>query len=159
MRYAFHDNGQAWVGAWHSPNLPAPDGKPHGSAAVGLTPERQVLLVSQDAESWQFPGGRPEPGEDWRATLERELLEEACVQVQDAKLLGYFRGECVEGPELGLVLVRSLWRADVLVLPWNPQHEITHRLLVPSDGVLALLDFDCGMMRVHERWLNAALAI
>ena len=51
-------------------------------------------------------------GEDWRATLEREVLEEACASVEEATLLGFAKGVCAsEGPEEGLVLVRALWHA------------------------------------------------
>ena len=48
-------------------------------------------------------------------TLRREVREEACVEVTDAKLLGFHRGECIRGHEKGLVLVRSLWLAKVQV--------------------------------------------
>ena len=57
--------------------------------------------------AWEFPQGRPEKGEDWRATLDREVLEEACAPVEEATLLGFAKGVCIKDPEEGLVLVRS----------------------------------------------------
>ena len=38
----------------------------------------------------------------------------------------------MQGHEQGLVLVRSVWRADVRILAWEPEHEIEHRLVVPA---------------------------
>jgi hypothetical protein len=40
---------------------------------------------------------------------------------------------------LGLVLARSFWLAQVSLLEWRPQHEITHRRLAPLEEVLATL--------------------
>jgi len=68
-------------------------------------------------------------GEDWEQVLRREMLEEACAQVLDARLLGFARSECLGGHEDGLILVRSIWLARVEVLPWEPQFEIPLRRL------------------------------
>ena len=111
----FHvrSGGQEWIGSWHPSVLPPPTGKSHGSTAICLTSDGNVVLVSFDGEIWDFPAGRPEGDEDWRATLDREVLEEACASVEEATLLGFIRSKCVQGPEEGLVLVRSMWRAVV----------------------------------------------
>ena len=157
--FEFHANGQDWIVAWHPPVLPPPSGKPHGSADICLTPDGDVVLVSSDGESWDLPGGRPERDEDWRATLEREVLEEACARIEEATLLGFSKGVCVRGPEEGLVLVRSLWRADVSVGEWQPHHEISHRLLVPPDTALArMMRLPGGLRSIHRRWFHEALA-
>ena len=60
------------------------------------------------------------------------MWEEACVRVVAAELLGFARSECVGGREMGLVLVRSYWRAAVEVMPWQPEFEIVHRQIVPA---------------------------
>ena len=112
QEFVFQDDGQEWIVAWHLPPNP-PSGKPHGSAAICVTAVGEVVLVSQDSELWELPDGRPEANEDWRATLDREVMEEACAKVTDASLLGFSRGVCVKGHEEGLVLVRAIWRADV----------------------------------------------
>ena len=126
--YGFRDGrGQDWTESWHPPELPAPDGRRHGSGGICFTPEGAIVLVTQDGASWEFPAGRPEGDEDWRETLDREMLEEACAVVEDATLLGYARGTCLAGFEAGLVLVRSLWVAEVTLQPWRPQHETTGR--------------------------------
>jgi ADP-ribose pyrophosphatase YjhB (NUDIX family) len=119
-------NGQDWLVSWHPPP-DAPDGIPHGAEGVCVTPEGNVVLVGHDGETWDLPAGRPEPGEAWADTLRREMLEEACATVVTARLLGFVRGECVAGAERGRTLVRSIWRADVSLEPWDPQFEIPHR--------------------------------
>ena len=119
------DRDQDIVSSWHPPGPPVPDGRPHGSAAICFTAERKVVLVTRPGVSWEFPGGRPAGDEDWRATLEREVLEEACASVEEATLLGFVKMVCVRGPSEGVALVRSLWRARVSLNLWEPRHETT----------------------------------
>ena len=105
----------------------------------------------------ELPAGRPEGEETLEETLRRELREEACVEVLTARLLGYTRGKCVQGHEQGLVLVRSVWRADVRILAWEPEHEIEHRLVVPAAlGARYVRYPDEGATRIHLRALAEA---
>lgn len=127
----FFANDQHWLLSWHPGQLP-PTGTPHGSAGICLTADHQAVLVSRDGLHWDFPAGRPEGAETWEETLHREMLEEACVSVRRADLLGFSRGRCVEGTEQGLVLVRAVWRAEVSLLPWSSAFEIRERRLVPA---------------------------
>jgi ADP-ribose pyrophosphatase YjhB (NUDIX family) len=160
--YSFQADGQDWIASWHPPVLPPPSGKLHGSAAVCLTSEGDVVLVSSGGQYWDLPGGRPEGDEDWRTTLEREVIEEACARVEEASLLGFSKGVCVRGPEEGLVLVRALWRAVVSLRHWEPHHETSHRLLVPSNTALARLlaqgRFPHGLQPIYQRWFYEALS-
>ena len=111
-RMPMHANDQEWLVSWHGPD-DEPAGTPHGAAGVCVGPEGELVLVSADGRRWETPAGRPEDEETLEDTLRRELREEACVEVLAARLLGYTRGKCVQGHEQGLVLVRSIWRADV----------------------------------------------
>ena len=156
--FHFRDRGQDWVASWHPPDLPPPDGKRHGSAGICFTSDGDVVLVRWDGSSWEFPGGRPEGDEDWRATLDREVLEEACASVEEAMLLGFSKGACISGPENGLVLVRSLWRAVVSLHPWDPQHETTQRLVVPSNTAVDRINPDQDRRPVYQRWFHEARA-
>jgi hypothetical protein len=65
------------------------------------------------------------------------MMEEACAVVQHARLLGFSRGRCIEGPEKGLVLVRSIWLAQVTLLVWKPEFEISHRKVVPAEQAIS----------------------
>ena len=157
--FRFRDGrGQDLIASWHPPVLPAPKGTRHGSAGICFTSDGDVVLVSFDSERWDFPAGRPEGNEDWRATLGREVFEEACASVEEARLLGFSKGVCITGPEEGLVLVRSLWRAAVSLHRWEPKHEISHRLVVPSDKALEQVEFGRGLRPIYQRWFREALA-
>jgi ADP-ribose pyrophosphatase YjhB (NUDIX family) len=132
--FAIPHGGQDWRVAWYPPP-DSPPGTPHGAAAVCVSGDR-VVLVSRDGRWWGIPGGRPEGNENWAGTLRREVREEACAVVTGCTLLGFTRGVCVRGPQEGLVLVRSLWRAEVCLESWNPRFEMTHRRLVPPGEAL-----------------------
>jgi 8-oxo-dGTP pyrophosphatase MutT (NUDIX family) len=135
VQFLHHSRGQDWLQSWHTADVP-PDGKNHGSAGVCVTTEGHVILITENGKDWDLPAGRPESGEDWRATLEREVLEETCCRVQEAVLLGFARGVCTRGHEEGLVLVRSLWRAEVILGVWDPKFEtIDRKILSPKDAL------------------------
>jgi 8-oxo-dGTP pyrophosphatase MutT (NUDIX family) len=104
----------------------------HGASAICLVNDGGLVLVSEDGERWGLPGGRPEGSETWEQTLVREMSEEACARVQEARLLGFGLGVCTSGPEAGLALVRSQWLAWVELLPWQPDHEIPYRRVVDA---------------------------
>src|SRR6266571_7662357 len=151
-------NGADWRVGWYPPPDPPP-GTPHGAAAVCLSGNR-IVLVSSEGQQWGLPGGRPEQGERWADTLRREIAEEACAQVASARLLGFTRGMCVRGPEEGLVLVRSMWRAEVRLQRWEPRFEITHRRLAPAHEALRSVTIaEPGVAPIYRRmFLEAAIA-
>jgi ADP-ribose pyrophosphatase YjhB (NUDIX family) len=131
-------NDQEWIASWHSPLAP-PDGTPHGASGVCVTRDGGIELISPDGERWGLPGGRTEASETWEETLRREMREEACATVIHARLLGFSRSICVAGPQMGLVLVRSFWRAEVELAPWLPRFEIPHRRVFPMADAWDLL--------------------
>jgi 8-oxo-dGTP diphosphatase len=51
-----------------------------------LIHQHRVLLLLNERDEWDLPGGRPDPGEDHRIALKREVQEEAglAVEVGDA---------------------------------------------------------------------------
>jgi ADP-ribose pyrophosphatase YjhB (NUDIX family) len=153
--FAVRSNGGDWLTAWHSP-IVVPEGTAHGANAFCVTADNHVVLISEDGERWGWPGGRPEGDETWEQTLCREVLEEACAVVVDARLLGFCRSACLTGPEQGLVLVRSVWLAQVELAPWEPRFEIAHRRLVPAAELLAHLWMGEGFEPIYHRALVEA---
>jgi hypothetical protein len=75
------------------------------------------------ASAARAPDGTPHGAEGRRAT------------VTGARLLGFTCGQCLTGPERGTVLVRSVWRADVELRPWEARFEIADRRVVPPGAV------------------------
>jgi ADP-ribose pyrophosphatase YjhB (NUDIX family) len=149
-------NGQDWAVSWHGPDE-EPEGRAHGAAGVCLTGAGELVLISHDGEHWGFPAGRPEGNEPPEETLRREMLEEACVVVTGARLLGYSRSLCVDGHERGLVLVRSYWRAEVEVEPHEPRFEVRRRRLVPvAEAGAVVRDPDWAGTRIALRALREA---
>ena len=147
-----HTNGGDWMTAWHAPGA-VPDGTPHGANAFCVTSDGGVVLISNDEERWGWPGGRPEAGESWKDTLFREILEEACARVVDARLLGFCRSACLTGPEQGLILVRSIWLARVELMPWEPKFEIRYRRVVSASDLPAHLWMEAGFEPIYYRAL------
>ncbi len=94
--------------------------------------------------AWHPPAGAP-PGRP------REVLEEACATVTGARLLGFVRSRCLRGHEEGLVLVRSIWRAEVSLLPWQPAHEIPFRRVVPARHLARHLWMEDGAAPIYSR--------
>lgn len=152
---AVRSNGEDWVLSWHPPS-PVPLGRAFGANAFCVTSGGGVVLISTDGHRWGWPGGRPEGDESWEQVLRREMLEEACARVLQARLLGYCRLVCHTGPERGLVLVRALWRADVELLEWEPQFEIPLRRVVPVGELGQHLWMEEGSEPIYSRSAHEA---
>ena len=55
------------------------------------------------------------------------------------------------GHEKGLVLVRSIWRAEVTLGPWRPQHEIPFRRTIPASDLAGHLWIEPGAGPIYAR--------
>jgi len=153
--FAVSSNCGEWLTAWHAPDL-IPAGTPNGANAFCIAAGDGVVLISNDSERWGWPGGRPEGDESWEQTLRREVVEETCSLVCSAWLLGFCRSVCLSGPEKGLVLVRSIWRAEVELMPWKPRFEISHRRIVPVAELMSHLWMEEGLEPIYRRALKVA---
>jgi hypothetical protein len=147
-------NAGDWLIAWHAPES-VPTGTPHGANGFCIAGV-DVVLISSDGVRWGWPGGRPEGDESWEETLRREVMEESCSIVRSARLLGFCRSACLSGPEKGLALVRSIWRAEVELMPWEPRFEILHRQVVPAIELLSYLWMEEGFEPIYYRALKEA---
>jgi ADP-ribose pyrophosphatase YjhB (NUDIX family) len=150
--FAVRSNGGDWLVAWLPPTA-VPDGIAHGANALCVTADDHVVLISNDGKRWGWPGGRPEGAESWEQTLRREVLEEACAVVVDARLLGFCRSVCLTGPERGRTLARSIWLTEVELMPWEPRFEVAHRRTVPATELLAHLWMEDGFEPIYHRAL------
>ncbi len=84
------------------------------------------LLIVKNGNTWTVPGGHPEQGETYLDTLNRELMEEACVTLKDINYLG-----AVEVVENGEIYYQLRYTAKVNELrPFVQEWEIGERLFV-----------------------------
>jgi 8-oxo-dGTP pyrophosphatase MutT (NUDIX family) len=144
-----------WSIAWNSAAT-TPVGTAHGATGLCVTADGGVVLISKDGERWGWPGGRTEGDESWEQTLRREIWEETGAIVGDARLLGFRRSVCLTGAEEGLMLVRSIWRAEVELRPWEPRFEIAHRRVVPATELLSHLWMAEGFEAIYHRAIAEA---
>lgn len=62
-----------------------------------LISEARVLLLLNERGEWDLPGGRPDPGEDHRAALSREVGEETGLAVEVGAALADYLFEVLPG--------------------------------------------------------------
>lgn len=85
----------------------------------------QLLIVKND-KTWTIPGGHPEVNESAIDTLNREIMEEACITIKDIKYIGAV--EVVENNETYYQL-RYTAKVDQ-ILPFEIKWEINERKFV-----------------------------
>lgn len=71
----------------------------------------RVLLCRNDRGEWELPGGRPEPGEDERAAVSREVAEETGQRVTVGALIDRF---VLPIPSAGVCVPVAAYRCEVL---------------------------------------------
>jgi hypothetical protein len=54
------------------------------------------------------------------------------------------------------VLVRSIWLAEVELMPWEPRYEIAHRRVVPAAEIAAHFWMEEGFEPIYHRALVEA---
>ena len=70
----------------------------HPISVKGVLVDRgRVLLLLNERGDWDLPGGRPDPGEDHRAALKREVQEEAGLVVEVGEALEEYLFEVLPG--------------------------------------------------------------
>lgn len=88
--------------------------------------EKNQLLIVKNGNNWVIPGGHPEQGETQIQTLEREIIEEACVTLKEVKYLG-----AVEVIENGETYYQLRYTAKVSeILPFKKDWETDQREFV-----------------------------
>lgn len=136
------DASGTWRVSLHAPD-DRPEGDPHGSEAICMIDDTTTVLVRNIHGRLNTPGGHPEAGEISEETMIREVREEACAEVTSWQLIAYARSECLEGNELGKVMVRDMYVARVELLPWvQSEFEIAERLVVPLKNLVTIMSAD-----------------
>jgi ADP-ribose pyrophosphatase YjhB (NUDIX family) len=146
-----HD-GQIVTLVWDQALVP-PTARVTQVAGMCFIDSGEILLVSAGDGQWGLPGGHPEPGESWSATLRREVHEEACATVRDEVYLGALR---VASPNAAPQYQLRYW-ARVELRVFAPEHEMTARALVlPTEFALRLA---WGKSPIASELLTVALEV
>lgn len=110
--------------------------------------ERRVLLLRNERDAWELPGGRPEPGESWPQALARELREEAAIDVAVGPLLAEWRYEVLPARFVWIAAF-GCTTARVEALRVSAEHR---ELRLVDVGALADLRLHDGYRAVIEAW-------
>lgn len=104
-----------------------------------LNDENQLLIV-KNGNNWTIPGGHPEEGEERLETLEREIMEEACLKIKDIKYLG-----SVEVVENGNRYYQLRYTAVVKeILPFNKEWETSERAFIDLEDLPKYISWSKG---------------
>ena len=93
-----------------------------------LIHQARVLLLLNERGEWDLPGGRPDPGEDHRAALMREVREETGLSVEICEALDEHLFEVLPGRFVRILpfACRLVGGSDVV-----PSHEHLGTLWLP----------------------------
>jgi|FEC22Drversion2_1045045.scaffolds.fasta_scaffold01211_2 8-oxo-dGTP diphosphatase len=101
-----------------------------------LIHQDRVLLLLNERDEWDLPGGRPDPGEDHRSALVREVQEEAGLAVEIGVSLDEYLFEVLPGRFVRIVpFACRLVGSDAVVVShehqetrWLPLAELGERI-------------------------------
>jgi 8-oxo-dGTP diphosphatase len=95
-----------------------------------LIHQDRVLLLLNERDEWDLPGGRPDPGEDHRTALKREVQEEAGLIVEVDAVLDDHLFEVLPGRFVRILpfICRLIGGSDVVL-----SHEHLETRWLPVD--------------------------
>ena len=103
--------------------------------------DQNQLLIVKNGKTWTIPGGHPEANETYLQTLDRELMEEACITLKDVNYLG-----AVEVVEDGETYYQLRYTAKVKdVLPFKQEWEISERKFVDLEDLPKYIKWSTGI--------------
>ena len=103
--------------------------------------DRNELLIVKSGKSFTIPGGHPEINETSMDTLNREIYEDAYVEINDIEYLG-----AVEVVENNETYYQLRYIAKVKnILPFEGKWETTLRLFVNVDSLIDYIKWANGI--------------
>jgi 8-oxo-dGTP pyrophosphatase MutT (NUDIX family) len=110
----------------------------------------RVLLVKNERDEWELPGGKLEPGEDPRACVAREIGEEAGWQVSTGPILDCWQYHIGAGQDV-VIVTYGCHVASVGPPVVSPEHSRAE-LFGPAD--VAVLNMPDGYKSSVMTWFG-----
>lgn len=113
--------------------------------------DKQVVLVRNERDEWELPGGRPEAGENHSDTLVREFSEELAISIRPSEQVDSYLFEVIPGRHVFIITYGC-----TLVGNFRPtiSHEHTGHCLWPIER-LAEARLPVGYKRSIEKWAQS----
>jgi len=110
------------------------------TSVMGAVFNNGNLLLTKPRRGWGLPGGHIEAKESPEECLKRECIEEAGVEIDNLKLIGYWKTKKIKKlesnkqyPDDGYQL---LYIANtVKIYDFIPMHEVSERKFIPTQEV------------------------
>ena len=102
-------------------NLQAVRMSPVISVKGVLIEDGKVVLLENERDEWELPGGRPEPGEDAVTCLAREFAEELSTQITVGPIIDCWNFEVLPGRHVTIVTY-AVTRAERDELRLSDEH-------------------------------------
>ena len=117
------------------------NGEKYTQVSAYVFNENNQLLIVKNGSTWTIPGGHPEKGETILETLEREMMEEACITLKEINYLGAV--EVVENDEVYYQLRYTAFVKDIL--PFKKEWEIDERKFINIDELPKYIKWSKGI--------------
>lgn len=116
-----------------------------------LIDDGRVVLLENERDEWELPGGRLEPGEDPATCLAREFAEELGIAVAVKTLLDSWVYEVLPGRRV-VIVTYGVERADRAALRHSDEHRRFGAFALPQIDGLAMPE---GYRRSIRAWAAA----
>lgn len=112
----------------------------------------KALLVRNDRNEWELPGGRMDPGETQEQTLVREFREELSIDVEPVSFIDSYEFEVIPTKQIQIVTYGCRLRG-----PFEPVLSTEHSAFgLHALGELGRLPLPPGYKRSIESWSTHA---
>jgi 8-oxo-dGTP diphosphatase len=139
--------------------------------SVAIIENNHILLMQYhygEIDVFNLPGGKPDPNELLSQTLERELQEELCIDIEVGKMLliGEVHIPTHKNDMLHCVFLGSIiggiprinpFETSALAVVWKPINELDQLAMYPHVGI-ELQEFLSGMRttpyigKINQEW-------